>query len=237
MRVIKPKPKPKTEENRMKNKKGKNLKYNLLISSLLISASGLTIELNPEEGLKHLSQNIETSLKNRDEFNKSLVQISQNIATIENSKAELGNQKRKLLAQILTNKNTLSLHTKKLQEIDKIRSDEEKKKSEELNKIVQIEKLLNQLKELQKTRQDRMTQLSIDRSTIEKSQNEGDALQLTLLTETKVIDKRMETLKNEMAPWKTKRKSFEKEASHWNNELERHQKMQLEVKLLIDETT
>lgn len=221
----------------MKNKKSNNLKYKLIISSLLISASGLTIELNPEEGLKHLTQNIETSLKNRDEFNKSLVQVSQNIVTLENSNAELGNQKKKLLAQILTNKNTLSLHTKKLQEIDKIRTDEEKKKTDELNKIAQIEKLLIQLKELQKTRQDRLTQLSIDRSTIEKSQNEGESLQLTLLNETKVIDKRMETLKNEMAPWRAKRKSFEKEASHWNNEFERHQKMQSEVKLLMDETT
>ncbi len=210
----------------------------ILLCGLLLSAGATYAgDLTPQEGLKRLSENIDTSTKNRDEYNKAIEQVSHNIITLDSASLEMQGQKKKLQQQITENKNTLVLHTKKLQELDRSRQDEERKKAEDLNKIAQLEKTLAQLKELQNQRQDRIQKLSQDRATIEKSQKDGEALQVSLNGEIKVIDQRMDSLKKEVAPWKTKKKSYEKEAARWSNELDRHQKMEAEVKLLMDSTT
>jgi len=204
-----------------------------IVSSELVHSA----DLSPEEGLKKLSQNIEVSTKNRDEYNKAIEQISHNVIALDSASVELNASKKKLQQQITENKNTLSLHTKKMQDIDRNKQEEERKKQADLQKIQQLEKTLAQLKALQLTRQDRIDKLALDRASIEKSKKEGEELQQTLAQETKTIDQRIDTLKKEMAPWKSKRKSYEKEVSRWNNEIDRHQKMETEVKLLIDETT
>lgn len=210
----------------------------VLLCGLILSASSVYAgDLTPEEGLKRLSENIDTSSKNRDEYNKAIEQVSHNIITLDSASMEMQSQKKKLQQQIGENKNTLVLHTKKIQELDRSRKEEERKKADDLNKIAQLEKTLAQLKELQKVRQDRIQKLSLDRAAIEKSQKDGEALQVTLGGEVKVIDQRMDGLKKEVAPWKNKKKSYEKEAARWGNELERHQKMETEVKLLMDSTT
>jgi chromosome segregation ATPase len=212
--------------------------HTLLMISLLFAASLVRAgDVTPEEGLKKLSENIETSGKNRDEYQKAIVQIGQNINTLESATVNLQTQKQKLVKQMNDNKNTLGLHTKKLQELDRSRADEEKKKTDEVNKIAQMEKTLVELKGLQKTRQDRIDKLGQDRLAIEKSQKEGEVLQLTLAGEAKELDQRIDSLKKEAAPWKTKKKGYEKEATKWSNELDRHQKMETEVKLLLDSTT
>lgn len=194
-------------------------------------------DLTPEEGLKKLSQNIETSTKNRDEYNKAIDQVSHNIITLDSATNELSTHKKKLQQQMSENKSTLALHTKKLQEIEKSRQDEEKKKQSDLLKIQQLEKALAQLKELQTIHQDRIDKLAQDRLAIETSQKEGESLQQTLAQESKTLDQRIDALKKETAPWRSKKKSYEKESARWNKEIDRHEKMQTEVKLLIDETT
>lgn len=204
---------------------------------VLVSLTGGAEELNPEDGLKRLSQNIETSTKNRDEYNKVIEQVSHNIITLDSASVELQGQKRKLLQQISENKNTLTLHSKKLQELDRSRQEEERKKLEEQNKITQLESTLTQLKELQKSRQERIQKLAQDRVEIEKSQKNGEVLQTTLAGEVKEVDQRIDALKKEITPWKAKKKSYEKEAARWGNEIDRHQKMEAEVKLLMDSAT
>lgn len=205
----------------------------VLLPSLCLHAG----ELTPDEGLKKLSQNIETSTKNRDEFNKAIAKISENIGTLESASLDLQNQKKKLVQQMEENKNTLALHSKKLQDLEKSRQEEEKKRQEDAAKIAQLEKNLAQLKEIHKMRADRVQKLTLDRTNLETSQKQGETLQLTLTNETKEIDRRIEALNKSVAPWKEKQKTFQKEAARWNGEVERHQKMETEVKLLLDSTT
>lgn len=213
----------------------KNTFYILL--TLIISSSGLAGDMTPEDGLKRITENIEKSTANRNEYNKAIEQVNYNINTLDSANNELQNQRKKIQQQLADNKNTLTLHIKKIQEIDKAKQEEEKKKQSELEKIAQMEKVLLQLKTLQTARQDRIEKLMEDRATIVNSQKEGETLQLTLNEESKVLDQRIEELKKEVSPWKTKKKTYEKEAARWNNEIDRHQKMDTEVKLLIDETT
>lgn len=209
----------------------------LLLTSLILTQHSVAADLTPEEGLKKLSENIDISTKNRDEYNKAIEQVNRNVATLDAAATELSTNKKKLQQQMNENKTTLALHTKKIQEIDRNRQDEERKKQMDLQKIQQLEKTLAQLKALQLTRQDRLDKLTLDRTTIENSQKEGDVLQQTLAQEAKTIDQRIETLKKDAAPWRAKRKSYEKESARWNNEIDRHQKMETEIKLLTDETT
>lgn len=208
-----------------------------ILTTVGLTHFGLAADLSPEEGLKKLSSNIDISTKNRNEYNKAIEQINQNVVTLDSAATGLNANKKKLQQQIQENKKTLNLHSKKIQEIDRSRQEEEKKKQADLQKIQQLEKTLAQLQALQLTRQERIDKLALDRSTIEKSQKEGEDLQQTLALEAKTIDQRIDTLKKEMAPWKTKKKSYEKESARWNNEIDRHQKMETEIKLLIDETT
>lgn len=209
----------------------------LLIASMALTQAVFAADLTPEEGLKKLSENIDISTKNRDEYNKAIEQVNRNVSTLDSAASELSTNKKKLQQQITENKTTLALHTKKIQEIDRNRQDEERKKQMDLQKIQQLEKTLAQLKALQLTRQDRIDKLTLDRTTIETSQKEGEALQQTLAAEAKTIDQRIEVLKKDAAPWRAKRKSYEKESARWNNEIDRHQKMETEIKLLTDETT
>lgn len=209
----------------------------LLLASMALAQTSFAADLTPEEGLKKLSENIDISTKNRDEYNKAIEQVNRNVTTLDSAANELSTNKKKLQQQMTENKTTLALHTKKIQEIDRNRQDEERKKQMDLQKIQQLEKTLAQLKALQLTRQDRIDKLTLDRTTIEASQKEGEALQQTLAAEGKTIDQRIETLKKDAAPWRAKRKSYEKESARWNNEIDRHQKMETEIKLLTDETT
>lgn len=209
----------------------------LLLASLALEQPSVAADLTPEEGLKKLSENIDISTKNRDEYNKAIEQVNQNVATLDSAATELSTNKKKLQQQMSENKTTLALHNKKMQEIDRSRQDEERKKQMDLQKIQQLEKTLAQLKALQLTRQDRIEKLTLDRTTIENSKKDGETLQQTLALEAKTIDQRIETLKKEASPWRVKRKSYEKESARWNNEIDRHQKMETEIKLLTDETT
>lgn len=209
----------------------------LLLGSFALVQPSLAADLTPEDGLKKLSENIDISTKNRDEYNKAIEQVNRNVTTLDSAATELSTNKKKLQQQMSENKTTLALHTKKIQEIDRSRQDEERKKQMDLQKIQQLEKTLAQLKALQLTRQDRIDKLTLDRTTIENSKKDGDTLQQTLALEAKTIDQRIETLKKDAAPWRAKRKSYEKESARWNNEVDRHQKMETEIKLLTDETT
>lgn len=201
---------------------------------LNVGSSLQAAELGPEEGLKRLSENVVTSSKNRDEYNKALTTVGQNINALDSASLNLQQQKNKLSQHILENQATLGVYDKKLQELERQRVEEERKKNEELAKIAQLEKSLAQLRELQKSRQDRLQKLTLDKTTLEKSKQQGNALQLTLADETKRIDQRLDELKKEVMPWKDKQKSYQKEAARWSSEVDRHQKMETEVKLLID---
>ena len=205
----------------------------LLLTSLTLHGG----ELTPEESLKRLSQNVETSTKNRDELNKAIQQIGENISTLESASLDLQNQKKRLEQQLTENKSTLDLHSKKIQELDRNLQDEERKRQEDAAKIAQLEKTLSQLKEIQKMRADRVQKLTADRTTLEASKKQGADLQLSLAGETKKIDQRIETLGKEVLPWREKQKVYQKEAARWSGEVERHQKMEAEVKLLLDSTT
>lgn len=209
----------------------------LILTFLLASSSGMAAELTAEDGLKRISENIEKSTTNKNEYVKALDQVNQNISTLDSANNELQAQRKKIQQNITENKTTLALHTKKIQEIDKARQEEEKKKQSDLDKIAQLEKVLNQLKGLQTERQARIEKLMEDRAAVVNSQKEGETLQLTLAEETKMLDLRIGELKKETAPWKTKKKDYEKATAKWNNEIDRHQKMETEVKLLLDETT
>ncbi len=220
----------------LKNKK--IMKEALIILSFLIaSSSGLAGEMTTEDGLKRISENIEKSTTNRNEYNKALEQVNHNINTLDSASTDLQSQKKKLQQQITENKNTLAQHTKKIQEIDKAKQEEEKKKQTDMDKIAQLEKVLTQLKGLQAARQERIEKLMEDRATVVNSQKEGETLQGTLAEETKLLDQRIAELKKEVTPWRSKKKTYEKESARWNNEIDRHQKMETEVKLLVDETT
>jgi chromosome segregation ATPase len=215
-----------------------NLKNTFVLGTLMLVTTAVQAgEITPDEGLQRLTQNIETSEKNRDEYNRAIEQVSHNITTLDSASLELYSQKKKLLQQVGENNGTLVLHSKKLQELDRSRQDEERKKADDLSKIAQLEKTLAQLKELQKVRAERIQKLTQDRTSIEKSQKEGQSLQLTLNAEAKVIDQRLDGLKKEVSPWRTKKKGYEKEAARWSNELDRHEKMEAEVKLLMNSTT
>lgn len=209
----------------------------LSLSTLFITSSGLAGEMTAEDGIKRIEKNIEISTANRDEYNKAIEQVNHNIITLDSASLDLQSQKKKLTQQFGENKKTLTLHTKKIQEIDKARQDEEKKKLSDQSKITQLEKTLADLKALQAKRQERIEKLMEDRATVVNSQKDGETLQVTLGEEMKTLDQRIAELKKEVSPWKTKKKTYEKESARWNNELDRHQKMETEVKLLVDETT
>ncbi|MEY4615388.1 MAG: hypothetical protein RJB66_348 [Pseudomonadota bacterium] len=205
----------------------------IVASSVFLQAG----ELTPDEGLQRLSQNVETCTKNRDEINRAIAQINENVTTLESANLDLQNKKKRLHQQIDENKNTLALHNKKLQDLERNRIEEDKKLKDDAAKMVQLEKTLAQLKEIYKMRNDRVLKLESDRNSIIESQKQGEGLQVTLDNEIKNIDQRIESLTKEVAPWKERQKSYQKEASRWNGELERHQKMEAEVKLLLDSTT
>lgn len=204
---------------------------------LLAQSSGKAGDITPEEGLKRLSQNIETSTQNRDELNKSIELVSRNIQTLDSATLELLGQKKKLGLQVSENKATLDLHKKKLQELDRNRASEEKKKNDEFNQIAQLEKAILELKALQVQRQERIDQLNQDRLALESSQKEGETVQLSLSGEIKEIDQKINQLKQDLVPWKKKKTAYERDAAKWNHEIERHQKMETEVKVLMDSTT
>lgn len=210
----------------------------MIISGIFIGSLAATAgELTPDEGLKRLSQNVETCTKNRDEINRAIGQINENITMLESANLDLQNKKKRIIQQIDENKNTLTLHTKKLQELEKGRLEEDKKLKDDAAKMAQLEKTLAQMKEIYKMRTDRLQKLDMDRANIQESQKKGEDLQVSLGNEIKQIDQRIDSLSKEVAPWKDRQKGYQKEAARWSGELERHQKMEAEVKLLLDTAT
>lgn len=225
----------KTRFNPRLTKKVNTVNTTTIMIALVASLFGtktLAANLTPEEGLKRITKNIETSSKNKEEYLRATKEVEGNLSLLEKAKGDLTSQRKKLSSQQTENKQTLQLHNKKLQELDKSRSNEEKLKAEDLLKIQKLEKMVADLKALVGERQKRLTALEQDRTALEQSKKQGEGLQLNLAQEIQALDQKIGELSKEMGPWKTKKGLYEKESARWHKELERHQKMESEVKVL-----
>lgn len=206
----------------------------LLMLLTMVLAQNAFAQASAEEGLSRIESNIENSKANIKEYEKNIQIVDANIAEVNKAKKKLDEQNDNLKGVIKDNKKTLADYQKQNLELDKLTLSETKKLDQGALKIKELEVLLANLKTNQEALAKNIQNYKDQKLKLETDKKEWDARALSLAKTNSDLESQIKALKAEEQSWKGKRKGYEGEVSRWTKELEKQQKLQSDMKALIE---
>ncbi len=209
---------------------------NLLLTSFifLITFNITAKELSAEDGLTKINKNIETSQSNINDIQKNLSIVDSNIQAMNKTSAELQAQKKTLQNLYKENERIIQNHGKEMAKFDLLVSKEKQSLEDEKQKITKLEQVIAQLKAQQEKRNNNIVELQKNKETYLASKNKGLENQKQIQSSISEVDKNILSAKKELQIWTQKRKNNDKELAKWTKERDSHQKMQDDVKTLLE---
>jgi len=200
---------------------------NLFIATLVTTIASLAVAepYQVQQGLDKIKTNFENSKANKNEYDKNLNIVNNNITEISKAKAAVIKQKNDVSTEIVKNNESLKKVMVQEKEIQAYIKAEEEKVAVESKQVEQLEGLIAQIKKNQEQRaaiianyQDQLKTAS-DEKLAWKSR-EGE-----LRTQEGETIKVIRGVASEEANWANRKKGYEIEVKRWSAEAEKQQKI------------
>lgn len=205
-----------------------------LLILTLMSSTALSKELTAEDGLAKINKNIQTSQSNINDLQSNLTIVNGNIATINQTQAQLEAQKKTLQNLHKENDRILESQKKEISKYDQLIQKEKNALEDEKQKIQKLEQIIAQLKSQQEVRNKNIVDLNKNKDQFIQAKDKGQENQKQITLAIQEVDKNIQATKKEGQTWVQKRKSNEKDLAKWTKELDNHQKMQDDIKTLME---
>ncbi len=178
-----------------------------------------------KEGLQQLKSNLQNSKANLEDYKKNLKISEDNIAEVQKAKAQVQTQQQQSSVAFKENQEKIEVLGKNELELNQLIALEEKEIALEEQKLVELNKLVQQLKENQAKRQQNISAYKDQLKQVDKEKsdwkNRGEQIAKTQQN----IDLRLKALSDQEAEWVLKRRGYQGEAQRWTKEVERQQKL------------
>lgn len=217
-------------------KKPSSHKYflGILFLTFSIQIPSLAKELTADEGLAKINKNIDVSQSNINDLQKNMNIVDGNILSLNKANADLQAQKKTLQNLYKENDRIILNHGKEMTKFDQLITKEKQLLEDEKQKIQRLEQVIAQLKAQQEKRNSNIAELQKNKETFAASKVKGIENQKQIQVSLTEIDKNIAASKKELQTWTSKRKANEKELSKWTKERDTHQKMQDDIKTLLE---
>lgn len=202
----------------------KNTSQLLIAGILLTSFSGFA-QSSAQEGLKQLKANLSNSKTNLADYQKNLKVVEGNVTEVTKARQQVDEQKNKAAASLKDNNEKLATLDKNELEINRLIAVEQKEVQVEEQKIQELMKVVNQLKDNQAKRNQNIASYNEQLKQQQKDKTEwktrGDQINKTYTQ----LENRSKSLATQENDWKVKQRGYQGEVSRWQKEVERQQKL------------
>lgn len=197
----------------------------LLILGLLLLSLSANAQSSAQEGLKQLKANLNNSKVNLSDYQKNLKIVEGNVAEVSKARSQVESQKKQAADSLKDNNDKLAALEKNELEINRLMALEQKEVQVEEQKIQELMKVVNQLKDNQAKRNQNVAayQEQLKQQQKEKADWKARADQINK-TYTQ-LENRSKALATQENDWKVKQRGYQGEVSRWQKEVERQQKL------------
>lgn len=197
---------------------------NLMVLGLLISPTTWA-QSTAKEGLQQLKSNLQNSKANLEDYKKNLKISEENITEVQKAKSQVQSQQQQSAAAFKENQEKIEVLGKNELELNQLIALEEKEMALEEQKLLELNKLIQQLKDNQAKRQTNISAYKEQLKQVDKEKlewkNRGEQIAKTQQN----IDLRMKALSEQESEWVLKRRGYQGETQRWTKEVERQQKL------------
>lgn len=181
--------------------------------------------LTAEKGLEKIKHNLDTAVKNKNEYSKNLVISKNNMVEVQKAKDMKVTQKKSVSSEIIKNNDSLKKITLQERDISIQITKEKDKIALETKQIEQLQIMINQIKKNLEQRNlniaDYQKQLAAATDT-KKAWKDREA---QLLMQENQTNDAVRGVASEESTWASKKKKYEGDVKHWTVESEKQLKI------------
>jgi chromosome segregation ATPase len=200
---------------------------NLFMATLVTTLASLAIAepYQVQQGLDKIKTNFENSKANKNEYDKNLNIVNNNITEISKAKAAVIKQKNDVSSEIVKNNESLKKVMIQEKEIQAYIKAEEDKVAAESKQVEQLEGLIAQIKKNQEQRAAIIANYQEQLKTATDEKVAWKSRESELRTQEGETIKVIRGVASEEANWMNRKKGYEIEVKRWSAEAEKQQKI------------
>lgn len=176
-------------------------------------------------GLDKINNNLEKTMKNKNDYGKNLEYIRRNVTEIERVKNATAEQKKSVNGQLLKSSDLIKKISQQERELNSRIAKENENINLETKQLVQLESLITQVKKNLEQRRLIITDYQNQLTATGNNKNAWKEREAQLQSQESQSTEALRGINAEETTWISKKKKFEGEAKHWTAEAEKQQKI------------
>ena len=192
---------------------------------LVFIGSASAEEYTSAQGMAKIKNNVTVSKKNKDEYDKNLQVVKDNLSEIKRTKDQTLAQKKGVTSELTKSADALKKISQQEKELQALQETEKEKLKIEEKQVQQLQAQIDQIKKNQEQRQAIIGEYQNQLSLISGRKTEWKERETKLKAQDNQLDESVRKLASDESTWNGKKQTYEKELKRWSAESSRTQRI------------